>query len=197
MVTKKPKKKRGCFSGFLGFLILLIILYFGWQWLSGLGSAKFEISSLEARLKTDREGIPRDSTILVEMTLVNRGSQPGQFVLDRDSYDEARQLENLEAGKVWTFKTELHYPGIDQWITIDNADNWGGDKITPGALEITLDENAELSLSFYIKSGRGWRVRMPEHIPAGIDNRSVADQLQVSIISPAGNITSSSKIMLQ
>lgn len=197
MVAKKPKKKRGCISGFLGFLILLIILYFGWQWFSGLGSAKFEISSLEARLKTDREGTPRDSTILVEMTLVNRGSQPGQFVLDHDSYDEARQLENLKAGKVWTFKTEIHYPAIDEWIVLDNADNWGGDKITPGALEITLDENAELSLSFYIKGGRGWRVRLPEGIPAGIDNRSVPDQLQVSIISPAGNIASSSKIILQ
>lgn len=194
MPRRSKKKRRGCLRGFIGFLLIIVIIYFGWQWFTGLGSANIEIALLEAKLKPDRDGVPQDSTILVELTLQNRGNQPGQFVLDRKNYDEARKMEDMKPGKVWSFMTELYFPEIDKWIEIDNADNWRGDKITPGALEITLDEESALSLNFHLKSKRRLRIRYPQNIPSELDQNSVPEQLQISIIAPNGEIASSSKI---
>jgi len=180
------KRKFGCLARLLLIIFIIMLAFSIYKWIGTLGSANLEISELSSGQKTSRTGDPIEGSILVHLTLKNTGRQPGNFCLDLDNYRESQALEGLEIDQVWSFKTEFYYKTIDRWIELPNADIWSGKKITPGALEITVDKYTEITLDAYIKNSRGWKIKPPADLfPDSVKNIISPKSLRITILSPS------------
>ncbi len=188
-MAKSSRKGPGCLVNIILIILIAVLAYLIYRGIAGLGSADIEITSLSVQERIDRDGEPVEGTVVIALEITNTGSREGNFTLDISKHNEARSQEGLNtdlSSKIWTFSSELYYPSIDKWIELENSKYWGGDKITPGALEITLKEHESLDLEFYMKSSRGWRIQPPEGLAIS-DSLAVAPQkLRISVISPDG-----------
>lgn len=198
---KKGRGARpGCLANLLFIILLLVLAFFIYKWITSLGSAQVVITSLSVTEKVGKSGEPVEGTKLVHLSLTNTGNQPGPFTFDVENYRDAHKLEGKEIGpnpKVWSFNTEIYFSVLDRWIEYPNADLWSGPKITPGALEITMPEGETLELETYLKDSRGWRIKMPsEAAGASEENLPQPEKLRISIISPKGSASTSEEIDL-
>jgi hypothetical protein len=196
---KKSRAGRpGCLANILFVVLVLVLAFFIYKWITSLGSARIVITNLSVAERIGRSGEPIEGSKLVDLNLTNTGNQPGAFAFDLENYREAHKLEEKEIGPnpdVWSFKTEIYFSLLDKWVEYPNSDLWGGSKITPGALEITMPVGETLELQAYLKDSRGWRIRMPSG-PSGASEEQLPlpERLRISILSPKGSVSSSEEI---
>ncbi len=184
---KRKKGSHGCLTNLLFAVLVIVLAFFIYKMITGLGSAKIIINELSVAEKTKRSGEAIEGSILISLKLKNAGNQPGDFTLDTENYEEAQKLEGLKAGRVWSLKSELYFPEQDKWITAANPDLWTGPKITPGALSIKIEKDSGLDLEAYLKGSRGWRIKLPD-MPETEPNTDmpIPNRLKVSVFSPSG-----------
>jgi hypothetical protein len=183
----------GCLTNILLFILLAVMAFFIYKWITSLGSANLVITKLSVAEKIGRSGVPIEGSKLITLHLTNTGNQPGKFTLDTENYIEAQKLEgNVIEGhpRLWTFRTELYFPDLGRWTEYSNSQIWRGNKITPGALEIVVALQETLELETYLKSSRGWQVDIPG-MAEGFPEDSLPDpsKLKISVISPKGETT--------
>lgn len=193
---RKPKKGRhGCLGNILLAILLIVLAFFVYKFITGMGSAKLIINELSVSEKAKRSGETIEGSILISLKLRNAGSQSGDFTLDTANYFEAQRLEGVKPGRVWSLKSELYFPQQDKWISMANPDLWSGPKITPGAISIKIEKEDGLDLEAYLKGSRGWRIMLPV-MPETESNSdmSIPNRLKVGIISPSGEVVDTREI---
>ncbi len=189
-MPKSRSRMSGCLTNVLFLILLAVMVFFIYKWVTSLGSANMVITKLSVTEKIGRSGNPIEGSKLITLHLTNTGNQPGKFTLDTENYKEAQQLEGREIKehpKLWSFKTELYFSGLDEWRKYANSEIWSGNKITPGALEIAVAVQETLELEAYIKSSRGWQIPMPEIAIESMEEAAPQpSRLRISVISPKG-----------
>ncbi|MBD3219217.1 MAG: hypothetical protein GF310_13155 [candidate division Zixibacteria bacterium] len=189
-MPKSRSRMSGCLTNTLLLILLAVLAFFIYKWVTSLGSANMVITKLSVTEKIGRSGNPIEESKLVTLHLTNTGNQPGKFTLDTENYKEAQQLEGQEIKghpKLWTFRTELYFSGLDEWKEYANSEIWSGNKITPGALEIAVAVQETLELEAYIKSSRGWQIPMPEIAIESMEEAAPEpSRLRIGVISPKG-----------
>jgi nitrogen fixation protein len=192
---KRKKGSHGCLTNLLFAVLVIVLAFFVYKVITGLGSARIIINELSVAEKTKRSGETIEGSILISLKLKNAGSQPGSFTLDIENYIEAQKLEGVKPGRVWSLKSELYFPQQDKWITVANPDLWTGSKITPGALSIKLEKDSGLDLQAYLKGSRGWRIKLP-NLPEIESNTDmpIPNRLKVSLLSPTGKAADTREI---
>jgi hypothetical protein len=199
-MKKKRAGRPGCLANILFVVLILVLAFFIYKWITSLGSARIVITNLSVTEKVGRNDEPIEGSKLVQLNLTNTGNQPGAFTLDLENYIEAHKLEGKEVGpnpKVWSFRTEIYFSILDKWVEYPNSDYWSGSKITPGALEITVAEGGTLELEAYLKDSRGWRIRMPSGAEGATEEELPQPRkLRITVLSPGGAEYSSEEINL-
>jgi hypothetical protein len=192
---KRKKGSHGCLTNLLFAVLVIILAFFVYKMITGLGSGKIIINELSVAEKIKRSGEPIEGSILISLKLKNAGSQPCSFTLDTENYSEAQKLEGLKPGRVWSLESELYFPEQDKWVMITNSDIWTGSKITPGALSIKIEKDGGLDLEAYLKGSRGWRIKLPI-MPESESNAdmSIPNRLKVSVLSPSGEVVDAREI---
>jgi hypothetical protein len=199
-MKKSRGKSPGCLANLLFIILILVLAFFIYKWITSLGSAHIVITNLSVAEKVGRAGEPIEGTKLVHLGLTNTGNQQGAFTLDLENYIEAHKLEGKEVGpnpRVWSFRTEIYFSILYKWVEYPNSDYWSGSKITPGALEITLTQGETLELEAYLKDPRGWRIRMPAGVEGATEEElPQPEKLRIIVLSPKGAESSSEEITL-
>lgn len=192
---KRKKGTHGCLTNLLFAVLVIVLAFFVYKMIAGLGTAKIIINELSVAEKTKRSGETIEGSILIILKLKNAGNQPGSFTLDIGNYLEAQRLEGLKPDRVWSLESELYFPEQDKWVMVANSDLWTGSKITPGALSIKIEKDSGLDLEAYLKGSRGWRIKlpvMPE--PESNADMSIPNRLKISVLSPSGEAVDTREI---